>query len=471
MKKGLHILVATLFAAVSSTAFAYDFAEGNVYYRITSVSERTAEVTYQPDEFDPNFTYQSYTGEVFIPATASYNSVVFKVTGIGENAFRGCTGLSKVILSEGLQYIGAYAFQDCVNLTDVDIPNTVLTLGDAAFGCCHSFKHVVIPPSVIGIGDMTFYSEGVESITIQDDPSGINAGGYWGRSFAFPNVLQAYIGRNCGGWQAPSSLIDNWYGNGKLQRVEFGPYVTEIPYCILYGAAWNLTELILSPNTTVIRNGALAGCYALTRLELPDSVVEIEDGIMNGGWDNVDMGITDLVIGSNIRSIGSEAFTGCRKLKTVTVRSTIPIAIPEDAFHAQTYMNATLYVPEGTMEHVGITELDKVLIRTDEEFKDTELADSAMWQQMFGELWQEQGFPEGYFSDTVYIYASTTVNGYAYTNYWSNFLFKQEGEPSAISRVNADAQPESRTAKMLRNGRFLIRKDQKYYDPLGRESR
>jgi hypothetical protein len=24
---------------------------------------------------------------------------------------------------------------------------------------------------------------------------------------------------------------------------------------------------------------------------------------------------------------------------------------------------------------------------------------------------------------------------------------------------------------MLRNGRFLIRKDQKYYDPLGRESR
>lgn len=431
MKKIYHYLVAILFAVMCSPVFAYDFESAGIYYRITSVPNRTVEVTYQQTEFDPNFPSRSYAGVVNVPATVDFQGVTFHVVGIGDNAFYHCDGLSKIILPAGLQYIGIEAFIECTGLTDVEIPNTVTNISDRAFASCHSFKNLVIPPSVNTIGDMAFTSDGVESITIQDAPDGINAGGYWGRSFAFPNVVQAYIGRNCGGWQAPSSLIDGWYGNAKLQRVEFGPNVTEIPYCILYGDAWNLTELILSPNTKRICWGALAGCYALKRLELPDSVEEIEDDALDGGWGDKEMALTDLVIGSKIKSIGNHAFWGCRNLQTVTVRRPDPIAIPEETFHAQTYMNATLYVPEGSTESVEVKELKEIWIRTDEEWRD---ADSAAWKSLFGEIWTMQGYPEGYYSDTVYMYNTYTKEGYAHTNYWTSFLHRQEGEPAAVTR-------------------------------------
>ena len=428
MKRFNHLLVAILLAAMCSPVFAYDFESAGIYYRITSVPNRTVEVTYQQTEFDPNFPSRSYAGVVNVPATVDFQGVTFHVVGIGDNAFYHCDGLSKITLPAGLQYIGIEAFIECTGLTDVEIPNTVTNISDRAFASCHSFKNLVIPPSVNTIGDMAFTSDGVESITIQDAPDGINAGGYWGRSFAFPNVVQAYIGRNCGGWQTPSSLIDGWYGNAKLQRVEFGPNVTEVPYCILYGDAWNLTELILSPNTKRICWGALAGCYALKRLVLPDGLEVIEDDALDGGWNDKDMALTDLVIGSKIKSIGNHAFWGCRNLQTVTVRRPDPISIPEETFHAQTYMNATLYVPEGSKESVNVKELIDVQIREENG------VDVDTWKSWYEEYWMVMGYPEGYYSDTVYMYNTYTKEGYAHTNYWTSFLRLQEGEPAAVTR-------------------------------------
>jgi hypothetical protein len=45
-----------------------------------------------------------------------------------------------------------------------------------------------------------------------------------------------------------------------------------------------------------------------------------------------------------------------------------------------------------------------------------------------------QGYPEDYYSDTVYMYNTYTKEGYAHTNYWTSFLHQQEGEPAAVTR-------------------------------------
>lgn len=424
------VALGTLLIACA-TVYAYDFEAGGVYYNVVSVSKRTVEVTYKTAEFDPNNPVLSYAGTVNIPATVEYQGTTFAVVQIGENAFQGCTGLTHVTLPVGLRRICGYAFNDCSGLTDVDIPNTVTTIDDGAFSRCHAFTRVVIPPSVTYIGHMAFTSDGVKSITIEDASTGIDAGGYWGRAFEFPNILQAYIGRNCGGWQAPSSLIDHWYGNGALQRVEFGPYVTEIPYCILYGDAYNLTELILSPNTKKIAWGALSGCYALKRLELPDAVEEIEDYALSGGWGDKDMALTDLVIGSQIKALGHNAFTGCRALQTVTVRRPDAIAIPEDAFHAQAYLNATLYVPEGSKESVETTEQELLWqdIRSEKTSKEE-------WEEMWRKYWDEMGYSKDYYSDTISYYETKPVtrSGYGETDYWRNFLRISEGESTEATR-------------------------------------
>lgn len=446
------MLVATLLTLMCGTAAAYEFEAGGVFYNVISVAERTVEVTYEKGEYEP-----SYAGTVVIPATVEYQGAEFTVVRIGEFAFNGCAGLTKVTLPVGLTRICGNAFHDCSGLEDVTIPNTVTTIDDYAFAGCNSFKHVVIPPSVMTISDYAFFCDGVETITIEDSPVGINAGGYWGRSFAFPNVRQAYIGRNCGGWQAPSSLIDHWYGNGALQRVEFGPNVTEIPYCMLYGDAYNLTELILSPNIKRIDTGALSGCYALKRLELPDGVEEIGDGALGGGWGDKSLALTDLIIGSQIKTIGENAFAGCRNLQNVTVRRPDAITIPENAFDPQTYLTATLYVPEGSKVTSEQEVLDFTYIRTEVEKEDEEYGvDTLMWAEMWAEYWEVQGYPKGYYSDTVYIYRTATVPGYSEVQFWSNFLKMEEGEGATVTRwpVTIIAQGEgsvSALGKDIRN--------------------
>ncbi|MBR0037748.1 MAG: leucine-rich repeat domain-containing protein [Bacteroidales bacterium] len=426
-----HFFAIGMLLLLGNVANAYDFQADGIFYKVISMSERTVEVTFKELEFDPNNVVPSYAGVVTVPATVDYQGVSFRVTAIGENAFKSCAGLSKVILPVGLRVIGGYAFSDCTGLTDVDIPNTVTTISDCAFERCHAFTHVVIPASVTEIGGMAFSCEGVQTLTIEDSPEWINAGGYWGRAFAFPNILQAYIGRNCGGWQAPSSLIDNWYQNGKLQRVEFGPYVTEIPYCILYGDAYNLTELVLSPNIKKIAWGGLSGCYALKRLVLPDAVEEIEDYALSGGWGDKPLALTDLVIGSRISRIGENTFTGCLNLQSITVRRPDAISIPENAFHAQTYMTATLYVPKGSKVASEQQVLVDELIRT--QFEKGEL-DSLQWAQWWEEYWLGQNYPKGYYSDTVRMYETKEVPGYSQTAYWSNFLRIEEGEGAAVTR-------------------------------------
>ena len=427
--KGLKLMMAaTLFTLMCGTAAAYEFEADGVYYNVISTADRTAEVTYARDPYEP-----SYAGSVTIPATVEYQGTTFAVIRIGESAFYGCAGLTQDTLSKGLQTIGTSAFCNCSGLADVTLPPSLVSIEDDAFNGCSSFKHVVIPPSVAYIGDRTFFCEGVETITIEDSPTGINAGGYWGRAFAFPNVKQAYVGRNCGGWQAPTSLIDNWYGNGALQRVEFGPYVTEIPYCMLYGDAYNLTELVLSPNLKRIDTGGLSGCYALKHLELPDGLEEIADGALGGGWNEKSLALTDLVIGSKIRSIGETAFAGCRNLQNVTIRRQDAITIPENAFDPQTYLTATLYVPEGSKMTSEQNVIDFTYIRTETE-KEEYTLDSLTWKDMWVEYWVMQGYTEEYYSDTVYIYKTTTVSGYSETPYWSNFLLIEEGEGAAVTR-------------------------------------
>ncbi len=425
--KTLRTIVFGAWLLICGTVSAYDFEAGGLYYNLISVSEQTAEVTYQESEYTPT---PSYAGSVNIPATVDYQGKTFAVVGIGAHAFYRCEGLTKVTFSEGLRTIGTSAFDGCTHLTDVDLPHTLVQIQDYAFSGCHAFTRLVIPASVTTIGDGTFSSEGVQTVVIEDASIGIDAGGWGGKSFSFPNVRQLYMGRNCGGWQAPSSLIDGWYGNA-LARVEFGPHVTEIPYCMLYGDAPHLTEVIFSPNTKTIATGAMSGCFALQRLELPESLEVIGDGAFGGGWNGTPFAATDLIIGSKIKTMAATAFGGCQNLQTITVRRKDAITFSEDVFPQPVYLTASLYVPEGSMKTTKTTEMQLV----GQEVRSAKL-DSATWKAICQEVWMNYGYPEDYYSDTLEIYEIREVTrmGYSETAYWSNFTHISEGEAQPATR-------------------------------------
>ena len=89
------------------------------------------------------------------------------VKQIGESAF-SFSGISKIILNDGLVSIGDDAFW-ASDLSEIAIPNTVTSIGVRAFADCYKLRSEInIPGSVSKIESRLFASSPVVSVTIND---------------------------------------------------------------------------------------------------------------------------------------------------------------------------------------------------------------------------------------------------------------------------------------------------------------
>lgn len=80
--------------------------------------------------------FESYQTEV--PWYAYRNSIQtvavgIGITSIGYSAFRDCTNLTRVSLSNTVKRIESCAFMGCTSLTEIVLPNSVTWLGGSVF--------------------------------------------------------------------------------------------------------------------------------------------------------------------------------------------------------------------------------------------------------------------------------------------------------------------------------------------------
>ena len=78
------------------------------------------------------------------------------VTSIGDRAFHGCSGLTSLTLPSGVTSIGNYAFHDCSGLTSLTLPSSVTSIGYSAFRGCRGLTSLTIPSGVTSIGKWAF---------------------------------------------------------------------------------------------------------------------------------------------------------------------------------------------------------------------------------------------------------------------------------------------------------------------------
>ncbi|MBR5640214.1 MAG: leucine-rich repeat protein [Muribaculaceae bacterium] len=123
------IVVVFLSLRCNVAVSAFDFSVNNIYYNINDKT-LTAEVTYADN------AYNSYSGRVVIPATVNNGGKTYKVTAVGDNAFRDCSGLTSVVFGSNLETIGKRAFLNCSSLTSVNITGAVTEIDDYAFAQC-----------------------------------------------------------------------------------------------------------------------------------------------------------------------------------------------------------------------------------------------------------------------------------------------------------------------------------------------
>ena len=118
----------------------------------------------------------SYAHNLYINNELVTNLVIpGSVTSIG-NAFRDCTCITSVTISEGVKSIGNSAFWGCSGLTSVTIPNSVTSIGGSAFEGCSSLTSVTIGNSVTSIGGSAFWGcSGLTSVTIPNSVTSIGS--------------------------------------------------------------------------------------------------------------------------------------------------------------------------------------------------------------------------------------------------------------------------------------------------------
>lgn len=235
-----------LLALLPMLANAYVAEIDGIYYNI---SGNNATVTDGGEE---------YSGTVVIPESVTYGRKTYSVTGIGDDAFYGCSGLTSVTIPNSVTSIGYCAFTNCRGLTSVTIPNSVTSIGSYAFEHCTSLQKVIVSDIAAwcaisfgeGYANPLYYAEHLFS----DEETEIT-------NLVIPEGVTS-IG---------SSLFENCRG---LTSVTIPNSVTSIGR-YAFDDCSGLTSVTIPNSVTSIGSSAFSGCSGLTSVTIPNSVTSI----------------------------------------------------------------------------------------------------------------------------------------------------------------------------------------------------
>jgi formylglycine-generating enzyme required for sulfatase activity len=128
------------------------------------------------------------------------------VTEIKWAAFDGCSGLTSIIIPSSVAVIEDRAFAYCSSLTSIVIPDGITTIGEEMFLSCSRLRSVSIPRSVCTIESSAFYGC-YSSLSLEFEgmpPSVVSVG------FGFPSANGTYRAEYASEWEAVIDANGQW---------------------------------------------------------------------------------------------------------------------------------------------------------------------------------------------------------------------------------------------------------------------
>ena len=239
------------------------------------------------------------------------------VTEIGDYAFYNCKALASLTLPDGLESIGKYAFQQS-GLTKIIMGDGLKTIDYCAFRDCSNLEQAVIGNNVTSIGESAFRGCPLTSVKI---PNNVTTMG----NYVFEEcnkMLSVQIGSGL-------KVIPEYtfYKCTKLMSVTIvGNNLTKVDDYAFYGCT-DLIVIKLPKGVKTIAESAFEGCTQLYNVELNEGLVTIECS----AFDNC-KAIHEISIPNSVTTIEYAAFDECSNLAKVWVGTGIK-SIDEDAFY------------------------------------------------------------------------------------------------------------------------------------------
>ncbi|MBE6607764.1 MAG: hypothetical protein E7633_04350 [Ruminococcaceae bacterium] len=144
------------------------------YDDITVMDEDSAPWFYVSEEGELKFYSDKYTGDGHLVIPDVFENRIVKT--IARSAFKDCTKLKSVKMSDFIEECGSNTFDGCTSLESVELSKSLKTISSNMFVGCTSLKEIALPDSVDSIDSYAF--SGCTSL----------------KSFTFTNYV-AYVGK------------------------------------------------------------------------------------------------------------------------------------------------------------------------------------------------------------------------------------------------------------------------------------
>ncbi len=281
------------------------------------------------DTANPTVVYMGTTDidakVIQIPDTVTIGDVEYMVTDIGKDAFSSCTSLEEVVLPASLEHIDSEAF---AGVTDMD--------GD------QSFK-ITVPEDLedisnVGIENITniqyitiYVAEGSQAAIYLQQTGNTNIVTYMGQYSGTEDKKEENVPEQSQQTVTPETKPQV----GEIYAVNSLNYkVTSSKYVTFTGASKKTIRTITIPAKVTI----LGQSFQVTAIEKKALKKYTR--------------LTTVVIGSNVKTIGNEAFMNCRNLNKITIGKNVK-TIGKKAFYGD--RNLTRIIFKGSK----VTKVDK----------------------------------------------------------------------------------------------------------------
>ena len=206
--------------------------------------------------------------------------------------------IKKVVVQKGVTAIGSYAFASLERVTSVTIPEGVTSIGSSAFENCGLMAYgglgaVTLPEGLTTIGSSAFSGSYMDSLTLPESLRTIG-----GAAFEKSHLKTLTIPGGV------TSIGNGAFSNSHLTSIQL-PDGAQLGAMLFY-QCYELTDVTLPADLTVIGDSMFENCTKLTHVTIPSGVTRIEREAfaMCGA-------LKEIRLPEGVESIGVIAFSGC----------------------------------------------------------------------------------------------------------------------------------------------------------------